>query len=138
MADDLAAKLGKIDLFSGFSSRALRRLAQGGKEVDHPAGRAVAVEGKGSLAFHLVLEGTADVDIAGSHRRELHAGDYFGEISLLDGRPRSATVRAGDHGLRTFALSAFEFQKMLDAHPDAMRSLLVALCGRLRSVEAQN
>jgi CRP/FNR family transcriptional regulator, cyclic AMP receptor protein len=136
MAESDATSLEKVDLFSGFSKRALQRLRKHGKEVQHNPGHEVSVEGGYPYAFHLILEGSASVTVAGQSRPELGPGDYFGEISLIDGKPRSATVTAGKNGLRAFALSTFEFNAMLDSHPEVARSLLVNLCARVRSIEA--
>jgi CRP-like cAMP-binding protein len=65
----------------------------------------------------------------------MKAGDYFGEISMIDGSPRSATVISGPEGLKTFALSALAFAPMLD-RPDVSRVLLRALCARIRSIQS--
>jgi len=64
------------------------------------------------------------------------SGQGFGEISLIDGEPRSATVRAGAEGLQTFALSAWEFRPLLEENPTVAVELLKTLSARLRAAEA--
>src|SRR6476469_10980782 len=86
--------LAQVDLFSGLSRRQMRTLLDHGRTVAHETGHEIASEGSGSLAFHLVLDGAASVTVGDSQVRTLGTGDYFGEISLIDGRPRSATVTA--------------------------------------------
>lgn len=136
MAEPGGTSLEEVDLFSGFSKRALQRLRKHGKEVEHHPGHEVSIEGGYPYAFHLILEGSASVTVRGQSRPELGPGDYFGEISLIDGKPRSATVKAGKNGMRAFALSTFEFNSLLDAHPEVARVLLLNLCARIRSIEA--
>ncbi len=136
MADRPMPRLDEIDLFAHFSKRALRKLEENGRVVVHQPDHKVAVEGEGAAAFHYVLEGTGTVEVAGTERRELRAGDYFGEISLIDGEPRSATVRAGEGGLVTFAVSAFWFGQLIDSDRELTKTLLVNLCRRLREAEA--
>jgi len=136
MAESDATSLEKVDIFSGFSKRALQRLRKHGKEVEHHPGHEVSIEGGYPYAFHLILEGSATVTVRGQSRPDLGPGDYFGEISLIDGKPRSATVTAGKNGMRAFALSTFEFNALLDAHPEVARLLLHNLCARIRSIEA--
>jgi CRP/FNR family transcriptional regulator, cyclic AMP receptor protein len=133
---DLVERLARVDLFAGFSRKSLRRLALSGREVQHRPGHEVASEGGSGAGFHLILAGHADVDVGGAPRRELGPDDYFGEISLVDGKPRSATVRAGGEGLQTFAIPVWEFRALLDEHPEVTRALLENLCARIRSVEA--
>lgn len=134
--DVITEELARVDLFSSLSRRDLARIARLGQAVDHPPGKAVVAEGRRGIAFHLILEGSADVEIGGRPRGRLGAGDYFGEISLLDGKPRMATVRAGTDGLRTFAVTAWEFRSLLDERPQVARALLLTLCARLRNAEA--
>ncbi len=136
MSDDLVTRVREVPLFANCSTRVMRRLVEGGREVDHHPGREVAAEGLGAAAFHYLLEGSALVSVSGASRGELRAGDYFGEISIIDGKPRSATVRAGAQGMRTFTIARFEFQTLLEQHPDVARTLLVNLCERLRACEA--
>ncbi len=136
MSDDIATRLAEVRLFAGCPTRVLKQLVDGGREVDHKPGREVAVEGLGAAAFHYVMDGSAEVTVGGSPRGELRPGDYFGEISLIDGKPRSATVRAGDQGMKTYAIDRFEFTQVIKTHPDVAHTLLVNVCGRLRECEA--
>jgi CRP-like cAMP-binding protein len=132
------ARLEEIELFQGLSKRHLKRLVGESREVRHSAGHHVAEEGLGSLAFHLILEGDAEVRHGDEPLRTLGVGDYFGEISIIDGKPRSATVAAGDDGLTTFAIPYQSFQKLLDDEPGFARTLLTTLCSRLREAEARS
>jgi CRP-like cAMP-binding protein len=75
--------------------------------------------------------------VHGEHRRRIGPGDYFGEISLIDGLPRSATVQVGSDGpMRTLAIFRTDFNELLEDDPTFARALLITLCTRLRSVEA--
>ena len=105
--------LSKIDLFSGLSGRQLKKVIGRAREVDHEAGREIAHEGLGGLAFHLVLDGEVAVSIGGTEVRRLHPGDYFGEISMIDGKPRSATVTVTEP-TRTLAIPHQVFEELTD------------------------
>jgi CRP/FNR family cyclic AMP-dependent transcriptional regulator len=132
---DVEAALARVDLFAGVSSRTLKKLAASGQLVDHPAGHQVVAEGRDGVGFHLILAGEMLIDVAGQHRPTLGVGDYFGEISLLDGKPRTATATAGPDGAKTWALTAWKFKPMLEEHPEICQPLLVTLCARLRAAE---
>jgi CRP-like cAMP-binding protein len=133
---DTEQQLASVDLFSGLSKRQLGKLRDRARAVQHTAGQEVSREGLGSLAFHLVLDGTATVTLQGREVRTLGPGDYFGEISMIDGKPRSATITAGD-GFTTLVIPHAEFDRMLGEEPDFARALLVTLCARLREAEAR-
>lgn len=137
MADtaDLEARLGRVPIFGSLSHRQIRKLVGFSKRTTHSSGQEITKEDLGSLAFHLILSGTADVTIRGEKVRSLGPGDYFGEVSMIDGRPRSATVTASSD-LETVAVPHLAFQKLLDDEPEVARQLLVMLCGRLREAEA--
>jgi CRP/FNR family cyclic AMP-dependent transcriptional regulator len=126
--------LAEVDLFSGLSHRQRRKLLDRGSTVPHEAGQQIAAEGLGSLAFHLVLDGRATVSIGGTDVRTLGRGDYFGEISMIDGKPRSATVTATEP-TTTLAVPHQEFERLLADEPDFAHSLLTTLCARLREAE---
>jgi CRP-like cAMP-binding protein len=133
-SEDVLAQLGTLDLFSGLPRKDLKGLARAVREVRHPQGHRVVDEGGNALGFHLIVEGAATVTSNDTRRRTLGPGDYFGEISLIDGQPRSATVVA-DSPLRTLSLDSASFNLLLDEHPDIARSLLTVLCRRLRALE---
>ncbi len=128
--------LSDVDLFAGLSGRQVKKLVGRGHQVDHPAGREVAAEGLGSLAFHLILDGEATVSAGGHEVRTLHPGEYFGEIAMIDGKPRSATVAAAEP-MRTLAISHADFQELVKDEPEFARGLLLLLCARLREAESR-
>jgi CRP-like cAMP-binding protein len=133
-ADELQTRLAGIDLFQGLSKRALKQLIRSGHQTDHPDGREVIAEGAGAIGFHFIVAGEARVTSGNTVRRTLGVGDYFGEISVIDGQPRSASVEAVG-SLQTFAIHPSVFQAIIDEHPNFVRGLLVLLCKRLREAE---
>jgi len=134
--DEIAERLASVDLFRDVSPKVRKRIAGAGKVLDFAPGFEVTTEASGGVAFHLVLSGSADVEVHGEHRRVLGPGNTFGEISLIDGEPRSATVRATAEGLRTFALTSWAFLPILDENPTVARAMLKVLCTRIRAIEA--
>ncbi len=131
---DVAELLSRIDLFAGLSRRQLKKLAADAHEVRHDAGHVITIEGRPGLGFHLILEGQAAVTQANSVRRTLGPGDYFGEISMIDGHGRSATVTTMSP-MRAVAVTHATFDRLLDDDPAFARGLLVVLCARLREAE---
>ena len=106
----------------------------GSRPVDHAAGKEITEEGGSATGFHLIRTGTASVTVGGQPRAGLGPGQYFGEISLIDGKPRSATVTA-DGPLQTISLASWSFKPILDEQPGVARALLVVMCERLRRAE---
>lgn len=138
MAADPAVlqQLRAVPLFAQLSERALKQLAAAVAPVEHEQGKELAVEGRDGVGFHLITAGTVEVLVGGTAVRTLTAGDSFGEISLIDGKARSATVRCTTP-VTTLALSAWNFRPLLDREPEVAKGLLLALCDRLRSAEAR-
>lgn len=133
--EDLDQRLASVPIFSGLSRRQRQRLLDQAKVVDHQAGREVASEGKGAMALHLLLSGGASVSVRGEQVRTLGPGDYFGEISLIDGKPRSATVTTTEP-TRTLAVPHLVFDQLLDDDASVAKAVLLVLCQRLREAEA--
>ncbi|MDX6297784.1 MAG: family transcriptional regulator, cyclic receptor protein [Nocardioidaceae bacterium] len=132
----LPKMLAGIDLFSGVPDSVLSDLVSVGTTHSTSAGHTVVAQGSTDAGLQVVLEGSADVEVNGVRRPEILPGGYFGEISVIDGAGRSATLTAGKDGLKTFAISPVNFSPLIDKHPELARSLLKALCARLRAVEA--
>jgi CRP-like cAMP-binding protein len=132
--DELVDKLRTVAIFRGLDDKELHRIAEVGKQVHFDAGKVVAQQDGGAAGFHLIMDGEVSVDVDGHERARLGSGNYFGEMSLLDGKPRSATVKA-EEPTTTFALTSWQFLPLLAEYPSISRALLVELCARLRRVE---
>lgn len=124
--------LAEVPLFSGCSKRELAAIAGVFKEVNRHQDAALAREGETGVGFFLILDGKARVTVNGKSRRMLEAGDFFGEISLLDGGPRTATVTA-ETPVRLLGLSAWAFKRLLAENPSIGPKLLQTVAGRLRA-----
>jgi len=118
--------LRSVPLFSTLADHDLSNVADRMKEVHFKAGTSVATQGESGVGFHLIVDGTAEVVKDGTRVTELRHGGYFGEIGLIDGGPRSATVTATSD-LRTVSLVGWDFTPLLD-NPSFTRGLLMGLC----------
>ena len=94
----------------------------------------VTAEGDTDSRFYVIAEGQAVVSVNGRKRATLTVGSYFGEIALIDGGPRSATIVA-ETQLRTFTLAPWNFRPLLKENPDITYTILLEMCKRLRNVE---
>ncbi len=129
--------LGKVALFKALPPAALNDLVHRGTKFKIGPDRVLVEQGSTDAGFHLILAGSATVSVNGEDVGSLTVGQHFGEISLIDGAPRSATVVAGPEGIQTFAVSSIAFGDLLDAHPEVARSLLTVLTARIRAIEAR-
>ena len=130
---DVVANLGKVPLFSGCSNRELQTIARAGKAVNHPEGTVIAREGEPGIGLFVIQSGTADVTIGGRKKTSLGPGDFFGEIALLDGGPRTATVTATSD-IELLGLTEWVFRGLMHEHPSIAIKTLEEMAGRLRSV----
>ncbi|MGH2686945.1 MAG: cyclic nucleotide-binding domain-containing protein [Actinomycetota bacterium] len=123
-----------VPLFEGLSRRELDSVYRTGKEIQFGADHAIVEEGATGIGFHLLLDGEVDVLVGGRRRAKLARGDYFGEMSLLDGGPRSATVKTTTD-VRTLALTPWAFISLVERSPSIAKKLLIELSKRLRTLE---
>jgi CRP-like cAMP-binding protein len=126
-----AAALEQVPLLSELTQRDRQRLAKTMKERTFPAGREVVVEGRSGVGFFIIADGTAAVSIGDRVVNMLGPGDYFGEMALLHGGERSATVTA-DSELRCLTITAWGFKAFVEEHPKIAWGLLQTLAQRLR------
>jgi CRP/FNR family cyclic AMP-dependent transcriptional regulator len=128
---DWADVLGALPLFSGLSKRQLRGLAKLARVEDHSPGEVIVQAGERGESFYLVLEGNARVL---GKSRELRPGDFFGEMALLDGEPRSTTITAKGR-VRTMKLPRRSFLKALKQEPQISLKIMESLAQRVRRLE---
>jgi CRP-like cAMP-binding protein len=133
--DDL--DLGSIWLFSACPASQLRMIRRAVEQVDVPAGVVLCEEGSVGREFFYIVEGTATVKRNGRKVTTLGPGRYFGELSLLDRRPRNATV-VSDTPMKLIVLEQRRFNGLLDATPAMAHKLLVAMSERLREADKRS
>jgi CRP/FNR family transcriptional regulator, cyclic AMP receptor protein len=124
-----------VPLLTPLDDKQLKRLAGDFKERRVEAGGEIMSAGRGGVAFFILLEGEASVTVDGQERRRLKAGDYVGEIAMIDpDAPRSATVTAITD-VRLAHLSAWDFRPFVVENPEVAWDLLRTLAKRLREAE---
>ena len=130
----LVERLRKIPLFAACSKDELQQIAAAASTLTFPAGTVLAREGDVGREFMVIDDGTADVVIGGAVVNQLGPDDSFGEVALLDGGVRTATVVASTDVVahvieqREFAVLVFDSQSLA-------RKLLIGLAKLLRSAE---
>ena len=128
--------LGKVPLFAGVPARHVRRIASLGSLARFEAKEPIVNAGEPGDAFYVILNGRAKVRRAsGRAVAELGPGAYFGEMALLDGAPRSATIVA-ETGTACLMLTRKRFTKLLRDEPTVALTLLRTLAARVRELEA--
>jgi CRP/FNR family cyclic AMP-dependent transcriptional regulator len=130
----LVEMLSRNRLFDGFAKKDIAAIINYATEVVHPEGKVIVIEERPGVGFHLLLEGTAAVSVKGRKLRTLGPGDSFGDIAVIDGGPRSASVTA-ESELVTLSLAPWEFRPLVLAHPQLAYKLLLKLCALLREAE---
>jgi CRP/FNR family transcriptional regulator, cyclic AMP receptor protein len=128
--------LGKVSLFSSCSQAELKELAKITTEMDASAGTVLCREGGAGHTCFVVIDGDAAVTIDGEQVDQVGPGGFFGEMALLDGGPRVATVTATTD-MRLLVLSRPEFSRLLADVPSVSRKMLTAVGARLRAAHAQ-
>ena len=123
-----------IPLFASVSKKGIRSIVQAATEVDVREGRVLVREGRSDRDLFVILRGTANVTRSGRFLRELVPGDFFGEMALLHGAPRTATVTARTD-MRVVVLGWREMAVILENEPAISRCLLEAMAGRVRANE---
>jgi CRP/FNR family transcriptional regulator, cyclic AMP receptor protein len=128
--DTKAEALGRTTLFSTLSKKDLSALARVTEDLEVPEGKLLCREGETGREFFVILDGEAEVTKNGNRIATLGPGDFFGEIALVEHRPRTATV-AAKTDLRFFVLTSQAFWSLLDHQPEVQRAVLRCLAVRL-------
>jgi CRP-like cAMP-binding protein len=133
--DRKSALLSAARLFDGVDADGMDRIAAVAVEVEFPADHAIARQGEIGSGFFVIVEGGARVIRDGRTVASLGPGDFFGELSVLDGQPRIAQVLA-DGPTTCLALATWDFEAVLLAEPRVSLAILRGLAGRLRDLTA--
>ncbi len=130
----LVETLPNIELFSALSKKELKNIAALMTPVRVRAGRTLIVEGEPGREFMIIIEGTATVKRKGRVLARLGPGDFFGELAVVAGVPRTASVIA-DTDMVLETLNRREFSSLLDQSPRIAKKVLVGAVRRLHEIE---
>ena len=128
--DAKVALIKRIPLFKHCSKKELGQIASIADELDLKDGAMLTREGKGGREFFVIVEGSADVLKDGKRVNTVHEGDFIGEISLVTGQPRTASVQATSP-VRVLVITSRNFSKLLEGSPEIQRKILLATAERL-------
>ena len=127
--------LKKVPLFSGLKRSDLNDIAKVTDESNLQAGKVLAQEGKTGMEFVFILEGEARVESDGREIRRLGPGNFFGEIAILDGKPRTATVIA-ETDIKVLVIHSQYFTSVLKKNPGLQMEIIRALCRYIREYKS--
>ena len=125
-----------IPLFEGMTDHSIEVIASLADEINFADGDALMREGDPGETFYIVVDGRLRVSRSGVTIREQGPGDFLGEISLIDGRPRTATATAVGP-VTTLAIDRHAFLSLIEEHPAVRLSVLMALTERIRRDERE-
>ena len=126
--------LRRVPLFNDCTDQELRRIADISRIVETPAGTVMTEIGTPGDSFFFIIDGRVSVQTPVGIGDPLRPGDFFGEMSLLDGEARSATVTAMTD-LRLLVVDRSHFWRLLNETPDLVRRILMVLSRRVRRLE---
>jgi CRP/FNR family transcriptional regulator, cyclic AMP receptor protein len=134
--DDQAVGISALEgmpLFAGVTRHDLENILKIGQLRSYQPGQAIVERGEPGDAMYIVLRGNAEVDVGGRYH-QLKPGEFFGEMALVAGRQRMATVRAAEH-VDALRIGSEEFQGFLVHQPRVAVAMLKSLVERLREVQ---
>jgi CRP/FNR family transcriptional regulator, cyclic AMP receptor protein len=126
--------LQKVPLFRDLSKRQLDEIAKHADEIEGKPGEVLVRQGEVGHELIIIVEGSARVERDGQVIAHLKSGDFLGEMSLLDGKPRSATVITEIPGT-LLVIHSRSFGPLLDTVPGLQRKMLTALVERFRELQ---
>ncbi len=124
--------LQRVPLFTDLTKAEVRQIARLFKERRFPQGETVVKEGSGGAAFYVIEQGEATVFVGGKENTRLHAGDFFGEIALIDEGTRMATITAATD-LVCYGITYWEFRPLVESNGVIGWKLLQRLAKILRA-----
>ena len=130
----IIALMKRTPIFSRLKESGLKSVLKSAVQKKSPAGTKLVEEGKGGVGFYLILEGTAEVIREGEKLAELGAGNFFGELSVIDGAPRTADVIAMTDTY-CLVITQWAMKSLIENHPEIAQGMLDELVRRLRATD---
>lgn len=128
--------LEQVPLFKGCADDVIERLAQMTTEVAFDDGQPIVRQGQVGNGLYIVVSGEARIVAGSEELARLGAGDFFGELSVIDQRPRVASALASGATV-CLALASWDLLALLEDEPRLALNLLQALVARLRRADEQ-
>ena len=126
--------LRSVPLFASQGERGIDEISRLVKVVDVPAGRQITTEGDPGREFFVIANGSVSIERQGQHLRTLGAGDFLGEIALIDGGPRTATATT-ETDAQLLVIAQTDFGVLLERFPEIQSTVLRALTERIRRLD---
>ena len=126
--------LAEQPVFARCTKKELEAVSRIGTPITIDPGYVLTREGRRGYEFFVILEGTASCTIEGEEVGKMAAGDFFGEMALLEGGTRTATVVA-ETPMRVIVIDSREFSGMLGDAPSTAREIMKKLAERLRTAQ---
>lgn len=131
--DTKVEALARVPLFEGLSKKELGQLAMTTEDLEFGPGKVLCKEGQLGREFFVIVEGEVEVERGGKSLGSRGAPDFFGEIALVEHRPRTATVRSKTP-LRFFVLTSRGFDRLLEESPAVQGKVMRALAKRVATL----
>ena len=132
---DAASLLATVPIFGALDDKKRKSMASSGKEFSYKDGDTIVDEGAMGVGFYMILDGSTEVRKGGKVLAELGKGQFFGEMSLIDGSPRSADVVAVAP-TKCWTLSSWAFEALVKSYPEIALTMLKEMAKRLRGAQA--
>jgi CRP/FNR family transcriptional regulator, cyclic AMP receptor protein len=129
--EEVASALAKVPLFEGISAESLTRLAAVTGELDFQTDQFIVLQGQVGTGLYVIVEGEVKVVRGSDELIRLGPNDFFGELSVIDQLPRSASVQA-TMPTRTLALASWDLLDLLESDPKLSLNLITGLVTRVR------
>lgn len=131
--DERIERLRGVGLFRDVPDEGLAAIADAATEIAYPAGRTIVRQGEVGTGFFMIISGGARVERDGANVADLGPGEFFGELSLLDGGPRIAQVIAVEP-TDCLAIASWDFEPILATKPGVALAILREVAQRLRAL----
>jgi len=124
--------LQKTPIFAKTSGASLEAMLKSAVQKSVKAGTKIVEKGQSGVGFYLILDGEAEVVADGKKLADLGPGSFFGELSVIDGAPRTADVVAKTD-TTCLVVTQWAMRSLISSHPEIALSMLEELCKRLRA-----